>query len=745
MDIAEIGYRADTADLKGAKRDLDALVPATRRAETEAKAFTRAINYANGASAKFMRSLEMMAFKLGTGIGGELKRAAIGFGALFGVGGFLIKITQTAGALDAVSKAARATGSSVESMQALSIAGDLAGVSVDTVASATRRMNRVLGDAIAKGKGTEGVFQRLGISAKELAALPIDQRFATVADQMQKLGFSTSDATAALALLGDRGGSLIGLLGEGGAQIRAAAGDVDRFHLAITDLQGANIEEMNDNFSRLGYSIQGAFNQFIATIAPAMSAIFIGMANGIAAIVENMGNLGTILQIVGPALLVAFGPVILGAVWALTVAIGTGLVGAITTLTTAIAANPLGAIAVGITLAISAIWTFRDAIQQAFGVDVGAIVKSAANFIIQVLLTAFEQIKLVWNTFPNVIGAAVIGATNAVIAGVNLMIGAAIAGVNTVIDAVRNIPGVDQIIQRIDPGTGQIPSVGDPYSAKIAAEWDNYRKITADIAHTDYVGQIAASMVKTSEATTAASTAVTGLGSTLDDVSAGGGSLDKAKQGLSQVDQMADKVRETMGALADEISGGVSDAFKSFFKDIWHGKSAVEALKNSLGGLADKLFDMVLNNVASGLFGGLFGAGSIAGGAAIPTGGFIPGLTGPMLMANGGILNGPTMLAGGAAIGGEAGPEGVLPLKRGSNGQLGVINHANDNPGVVFIQPIINNNASDQVQASAGMSDDGQLVVTIDRMTARNIADTSSQTNKAIQRSFGTKNTTVKR
>jgi hypothetical protein len=168
-------------------------------------------------------------------------------------------------------------------------------------------------------------------------------------------------------------------------------------------------------------------------------------------------------------------------------------------------------------------------------------------------------------------------------------------------------------------------------------------------------------------------------------------------------------------------------------------------LKNSLGGLAEKLFDMVLNNVASGLFGGMFGGGSIMGGAAIPSGGFIPGLTGPRLLADGGVINSPTLLASGAAIGGEAGPEGVLPLKRGSNGQLGVINHANDNPDVIFIQPIINNNASDQVQATVGMSDDGGLIVQIDKLNARLIADPATQTNKALTRSFGVRNATVKR
>ena len=43
--------------------------------------------------------------------------------------------------------------------------------------------------------------------------------------------------------------------------------------------------------------------------------------------------------------------------------------------------------------------------------------------------------------------------------------------------------------------------------------------------------------------------------------------------------------------------------------------------------------------------------------------------------ASGGILGGPTLfgLRGGLGLAGEAGPEGVLPLKRNGNGDLGVI------------------------------------------------------------------------
>jgi len=44
-----------------------------------------------------------------------------------------------------------------------------------------------------------------------------------------------------------------------------------------------------------------------------------------------------------------------------------------------------------------------------------------------------------------------------------------------------------------------------------------------------------------------------------------------------------------------------------------------------------------------------------------------------LALARGGIIDSPTLLAGGAAIGGEAGPEAVMPLKRTSSGDLGVV------------------------------------------------------------------------
>lgn len=51
------------------------------------------------------------------------------------------------------------------------------------------------------------------------------------------------------------------------------------------------------------------------------------------------------------------------------------------------------------------------------------------------------------------------------------------------------------------------------------------------------------------------------------------------------------------------------------------------------------------------------------------------GISGIKLFASGGVVNSPTMFGMGTGLGvaGEAGPEGILPLKRGRNGDLGVI------------------------------------------------------------------------
>ncbi len=127
----------------------------------------------------------------------------------------------------------------------------------------------------------------------------------------------------------------------------------------------------------------------------------------------------------------------------------------------------------------------------------------------------------------------------------------------------------------------------------------------------------------------------------------------------------------------------------TFLSSIRAGKTWVESLTDAIISLADELSSMLLRQGVQGLFnalsGGLTGGlGSIATGAVIPVGGFVPGLTGPRLFANGGAFTNsivaeptPFRFSKGIGLMGEAGPEAILPLSRDRSGRLGVIANQN--------------------------------------------------------------------
>lgn len=176
-----------------------------------------------------------------------------------------------------------------------------------------------------------------------------------------------------------------------------------------------------------------------------------------------------------------------------------------------------------------------------------------------------------------------------------------------------------------------------------------------------------------------------------DDLAALGGSVSELTgryaELLEQV-ELAREIREVGDALGESIAGGLEDV-------ILGAKNAKDAVRD----FADELIRLVLQKSfteplaesISGIFTGLAGAGAAGGQAGgNPFGAFFAGLFGGgqvasedgnlftggrvVPFASGGIVDTPTFfpLNGGTGLAGEAGPEAILPLKRGSDGKLGV-------------------------------------------------------------------------
>jgi len=106
-------------------------------------------------------------------------------------------------------------------------------------------------------------------------------------------------------------------------------------------------------------------------------------------------------------------------------------------------------------------------------------------------------------------------------------------------------------------------------------------------------------------------------------------------------------------------------------------KTLQDVASNLLQNISNKLLDIAVNmalfgtlsgtGTGGGLLGALFKPSPQAKGGAFGSNGIIP-------FAKGGVVSAPTLFpfANGIGLMGEAGPEAIMPLKRGSNGKLGV-------------------------------------------------------------------------
>lgn len=214
--------------------------------------------------------------KLSTGLNSQVAHlagyaaAAAGAGAALAAG-LIAKSMET---IDVQSKLAARLNGTVAELQSLVHAGDLAGVSQEQLATSIGKMNQKLAEAARTGQGPAyEALQRLGLSAKDFLALPVDERMATLADRFRDLGYNTAQQADSLKQLGVRGQELLSLFEGGGAGIRNAAKDVQAFGVAVSDIDAAQIEAANDAWTTARLLLTGIGNQLSVQLAPLIKEI----------------------------------------------------------------------------------------------------------------------------------------------------------------------------------------------------------------------------------------------------------------------------------------------------------------------------------------------------------------------------------------------------------------------------------------------------------------------------------------
>jgi len=147
------------------------------------------------------------------------------------------------------------------------------------------------------------------------------------------------------------------------------------------------------------------------------------------------------------------------------------------------------------------------------------------------------------------------------------------------------------------------------------------------------------------------------------------------QESIAAMNALREKGKDTFADLTRAIEGWGKKATDTFIDFAFNGKASFGDMVSSI--LADIARIAVQRTIMTPLMTSIFGPGGSGGGAEL--GGWIGSMFGTAApFARGGVVNRPTLFpfasGGGFRTGimGEAGPEAIMPLRRGPDGRLGV-------------------------------------------------------------------------
>ncbi len=217
-------------------------------------------------------------------------RIAAGIMAAAAVAAGIAMVRSSLQTIDEQAKLAASLRTTTESLQILTRAGDLAGVSMGEIEQATIQLTKRLSQAAAGTGPAVDALRQLNLSATKLEGLTVDAKIAAIQDAIAKFIPSAQQAAIASQIFGDRAGLIFTRIDS--ATLRQATRDVQDFGVAVSEADAAQIQRTNDALSRMGLLWRGIANQLAVAAAPALEAI----ANAMAAIGNVTGPLGRAIK-----------------------------------------------------------------------------------------------------------------------------------------------------------------------------------------------------------------------------------------------------------------------------------------------------------------------------------------------------------------------------------------------------------------------------------------------------------------
>ena len=287
-------FEGDTSDLEKALSSVSRGFEKTKKESKElakdVSIFGRKFDQSADKIGKFM-AVNAKAFgAIGVGVGVAIAgMVAVAKAAEVAIG-VVKKITDETMAMaeagDEVAKSAKRIGTSAEELQVVRFALAEGGVAAEQADMAMLKLNLRLAQVAETGKGPAAeALKKLGLNAKALQELPLDERMARLADAFDDLDSQGTKTAAAVSLMEEGGLRLLSAFEGGGDAIRASAEEIKSLGVISNEAAAAS-EAQVDAIGQLHAALDGLKFQVLAPLIP----IITGVSNAIKKIIGEMDD-----------------------------------------------------------------------------------------------------------------------------------------------------------------------------------------------------------------------------------------------------------------------------------------------------------------------------------------------------------------------------------------------------------------------------------------------------------------------
>lgn len=226
-----------------------------------------------GDSHEAERAIDKLSGSVGR-LGGMAKATIAAFAAQKLISFFSGILTEAPKAIDQMSKMARQTDGTTLGIQSLKRAAELSGVSFEGLMVASKQLNVSIGELVNNGTGPAVLaLKKLGLTAKDLSKLDVDEKFGVIGDRMRELNLSAAEQGVLMRDLRIEDARLMNLMENGSETFKHAREEIVAFGAALSDVDARKVEQANDAMTSFGVAAEGVQNQLAVALAPVLQGI----------------------------------------------------------------------------------------------------------------------------------------------------------------------------------------------------------------------------------------------------------------------------------------------------------------------------------------------------------------------------------------------------------------------------------------------------------------------------------------